>query len=89
MLFKDGMASDVPVDRYEWHDSFVDCTLDLTEVLIRGGEPQLSGDTGRRCSYFQSPRISLRGRWEKKPDVIEGEVVEREEGFLAQETRDE
>jgi hypothetical protein len=29
------------------------------------------------------------GGGEKVPDVIEGEIVEREEGFLAQEARDE
>ena len=40
MLFKDGRTSAVPVERIEWHDSFIDCTRHLIDVLTKGGQPQ-------------------------------------------------
>ncbi len=48
MLFKDGRTTAVPVDRYEWHDSFIDCTRYLLDALPRGKRPRLDGPTGRK-----------------------------------------
>jgi predicted dehydrogenase len=52
MLFKDGRTREVRVERYEWHDSFVDCTRHLIDVLKQGGQPRLDGVTGRRVLAF-------------------------------------
>jgi predicted dehydrogenase len=52
MLFRDGQTVAIPVERYEWHDSFVDCTRHLIEVLQNGGEPILDGATGRAVLQF-------------------------------------
>lgn len=52
MLFRDGQTVAVPVERYEWHDSFVDCTRHLIDVLQNGGDPMLDGATGRAVLQF-------------------------------------
>ena len=52
VLFKDGVTKEIPVDRYEWHDSFIDCTRHLIEVLTKGGTPRLDGRTARNVLEF-------------------------------------
>jgi predicted dehydrogenase len=52
MLFKDGKTTAVPVERYEWHDSFIDCTRHLLDELPRGGRARLDGATGRKVLAF-------------------------------------
>jgi predicted dehydrogenase len=52
MLFKDGRTTAVQVERYEWHDSFVDCTRHLLDALARGEAPRLDGFTGRKVLAF-------------------------------------
>ena len=52
MLFKDGKTTAVPVERVEWHDSFIDCTRHLIDVLTKGGQPRLDGPTGKAVLAF-------------------------------------
>lgn len=52
MLFRDGKTTAIPVERVEWHDSFVDCTRHLIEVLRHGGQPVLDGPTGKAVLQF-------------------------------------
>jgi predicted dehydrogenase len=52
MLFRDGKTTPIPVDRVEWHDSFIDCTRHLLDVLANGGQPRLDGPTGRAVLAF-------------------------------------
>jgi predicted dehydrogenase len=52
MLFRDGKTVPVTVERYEWHDSFIDCTQHLIGVLRDGGQPRLDGQTGKRVLAF-------------------------------------
>ena len=52
VLFKDGITREIPVERYEWHDSFVDCTRHLIDVLTKGGNPRLDGRTARNVLEF-------------------------------------
>ena len=52
VLFKDGKTTEVPIDRFEWHDSFIDCTRHLIDVLTKGGNPHLDGKTGREVLAF-------------------------------------
>ncbi len=52
MLFRDGVTTAIPVDRVEWHDSFVDCTCHLLNVLQGGGRPVLDGPEGRAVLQF-------------------------------------
>jgi predicted dehydrogenase len=52
MLFKDGRTTALPVERYEWHDSFIDCTRHLLDALTSGAPPRLDGVTGRKVLAF-------------------------------------
>lgn len=62
LLFRDGKTTEIPVERFEWHDSFIDCTRHLIDVLHQGGEPVLDGKQEKRCSSSRWPRTSLRAR---------------------------
>lgn len=65
MLFKDGITSEIPVPRHEWHDSFIDCTRHLVEVLQKRGQPVLDGITGKQVLQFAlAAQISARARRE-------------------------
>jgi predicted dehydrogenase len=71
MLFKDGKTTSIPVARVEWHDSFIDCTRDLIEVLTKGGQPRLDGPTGRAVLQFAlAAHISARKGREVRPDEV-------------------
>ncbi len=71
MLFRDGTTKSVPVERGEWHDSFIDCTRHLIEVLTRGGRPVLDGLTGRKVLAFSlAAHISAREGREVRPDDV-------------------
>ena len=71
MLFKDGKTREIPVERFEWHDSFIDCTHHLIEVLKSGGEPVLDGPTGKEVLQFAlAAQISAREGREVHPDQV-------------------
>ena len=71
MMFRDGKTTAIPVERSEWHDSFIDCTHHLIEVLQRGGQPVLDGPTGRAVLQFSvAAHISAREGREVRPDDI-------------------
>jgi len=71
MLFRDGKTTPIPVDRFEWHDSFVDCTRHLLDVLPVGGRPSLDGPTGRAVLAFSLAALeSARRGVEIRPDML-------------------
>jgi len=72
MLFRDGKTTAVPVERFEWHDSFIDCTRHLIEVLTKGGQPRLDGPSGKAVLQFAlAAHLSAREGREVRP----GELV--------------
>ncbi|MEJ5310578.1 MAG: Gfo/Idh/MocA family oxidoreductase [Anaerolineae bacterium] len=72
MLFRDGKTTAIPVERVEWHDSFVDCTRHLIEVLRHGGQPVLDGPTGKAVLQFTlAAQISAREGREVRPDEVD------------------
>jgi hypothetical protein len=71
MMFRDGRTAAVPVGRFEWHDSFVDCTQHLIQILRGGGEPVLDGPSGRAVLQFSlAAHISAREGREVRPDEV-------------------
>lgn len=71
MLFKDGKTTAVPVERYEWHDSFIDCTRHLFGVLEKGGQPRLDGLAGRKVLAFAlAAQMSARDGQEVYPATV-------------------
>lgn len=71
MLFRDGRTQAIPVERVEWHDSFVDCTRHLIGVLRAGGRPVLDGRTGKAVLQFTlAAHISAREGREVKPNEV-------------------
>jgi predicted dehydrogenase len=71
MLFRDGKTTTVPVDRFEWHDSFVDCTRHLIDVLTKGGQPQLNGAAGKAVLQIAlAAHVSAREGREVRPDEL-------------------
>ena len=71
MLFRDGVTKPVPVARFEWHDSFIDCTRHLIDVLATGGQPRLDGWTGRQVLAFSlAAHESARRGAEARPDAV-------------------
>jgi predicted dehydrogenase len=71
MMFRDGKTTAVPVARVEWHDSFIDCTRHLIDVLRDGGQPRLDGPTGKAVLQFSlAAHISAREGREVRPDDV-------------------
>jgi predicted dehydrogenase len=71
MMFRDGATTEIPVDRFAWHDSFVDCTRHLLDALHQGGDPVLDGATGRAVLQFAlAAHISAREGREVRPDDV-------------------
>jgi predicted dehydrogenase len=71
MLFRDGKTAPVPVERVEWHDSFIDCTRHLIDVLREGGAPVLDGPTGKAVLQFTlAAHISAREGRAVRPDDV-------------------
>ena len=71
MVFRDGVTTAIPVERTEWHDSFVDCTWHLLDILRDGGLPVLDGRTGRAVLQFAlAAQISSREGREVRPDEV-------------------
>jgi predicted dehydrogenase len=69
MLFRDGKTETVPVERFEWHDSFVDCTRHLIDVLTKGGQPRLDGPSGKAVLQFVlAAHVSAREGRDVQPD---------------------
>ncbi|GBD26043.1 scyllo-inositol 2-dehydrogenase (NAD(+)) [bacterium HR30] len=72
MLFRDGKTTAIPVDRFEWDDSFIDCTRHLIAVLTGGGQPVLDGPTGKAVLQFTlAALISSRTGREVRPDEVQ------------------
>ncbi len=71
MLFRDGETREIPVERFEWHHSFIDCTRHLIDVLHQGGEPLLDGSAGKAVLQFSlaAHLSALEGR-EVRPDEV-------------------
>ena len=62
----------MPVDRFEWHDSFVDCTRHLVDVLRMGGTPVLDGQAGKAVLQFTlAAHISAAEGREVRPDDVQ------------------
>lgn len=71
MLFRDGKTTAIPMERIEWHDSFVDCTRHLIDVLRDRGEPVLDGLTGRAVLQFSlAAHISACEGREVRPEEV-------------------
>jgi predicted dehydrogenase len=71
MLFRDGETREIPVERFEWHDSFIDCTQHLIDVLQKGGEPRLDGPTGKAVLQFSlAAHLSAAEGREVRPDEV-------------------
>jgi predicted dehydrogenase len=72
MIFRDGKTTAIPVERVEWHDSFVDCTHHLIGVLTTGGTPVLDGPTGKAVLQFTlaAHLSACEGRQVRPDDVI-------------------
>jgi predicted dehydrogenase len=71
MLFRDGKTTAIPVEREEWHESFVDCTCHLLDVLREGAQPVLDGATAKAVLQFTlAAHISAREGREVRPDEV-------------------
>jgi len=71
MMFRDGKTTPIPVERIEWHDSFIDCTSHLIGVLREGGQPVLDGPTGKAVLQFTLAALtSARTGREVRPDEV-------------------
>jgi predicted dehydrogenase len=71
MMFRDGETTAIPVERVEWHDSFIDCTRHLIDVLRDGGQPVLDGSTGKAVLQFTlAAVISAREGREVRPGEV-------------------
>lgn len=71
VLFRDGITRPIPVERYEWHDSFIDCTQHLFGVLKGEAEPVLDARTGVAVLQFAlAAQISARQGREIRPDEV-------------------
>ncbi len=71
MLFRDGKTTAIPVERVEWHDSFIDATGHLIDALQHGKPPVLDGRTGRAVLQFAlAAQLSARSGREIRPDDI-------------------
>jgi predicted dehydrogenase len=71
MLYRDGKTRSIPVDRFEWHDSFIDCTRYLLDAMKTGKPPVLDGPTGKAVLQFTLAAIlSAREHREVRPDEV-------------------
>ena len=71
MMFRDGKTTPIPVERVEWHDSFIDCTRHLIGVLREGGQPVLDGPTDKAVLQFVLAALSsAREGKEVRPDEV-------------------
>jgi predicted dehydrogenase len=71
MMFRDGKTTTIPVQRVEWHESFIDCTRHLIDVLRNGGRPKLDGPAARKVLQFSlAAHISAARGVEVYPDDI-------------------
>lgn len=71
-LFRDGVTREIPVERFEWHDSFIDCTRDLIQVLRGDGAPMLDGPTDKAVLQFAlAAHVSAREGREVRPGEVQ------------------
>lgn len=71
MMFRDGITTSIPVQRVEWHESFIDCTRHLIHVLRYGGQPLLDGPAARKVLQFSlAAHISAAKGGEVCPDEV-------------------
>jgi predicted dehydrogenase len=72
VMFRDGHTTEIPIERSEWHDSFIDCTHHLIDVLHHGGQPVLDGHTGKAVLKFSlAAHRSACDSMEVRPDDID------------------
>jgi len=70
-MFRDGQTTTIDVERSEWHDSFVDCTRHLIDVLRGGGQPVLDGATAKTVLQFTlAACVSAETGKEVRPDSV-------------------
>jgi hypothetical protein len=71
MMLRDGKTTEIPVERFEWHDSFIARTRHLIDVLQEGGLPVLDGPTGKAVLQFTlAAHISACDGREVRPDEV-------------------
>ena len=71
MLFKDGITKPIEIERFEWHDSFIDCTHNFFEAYQSNSQPQLDGETGKEVLAFcLAAHHSARNNTEVQPDQV-------------------
>jgi predicted dehydrogenase len=71
MMFRDGRTTEIPVNRFEWHHSFIDCTRHLIDALRNDGQPVLDGPSGKAVLQFTlAAHISAREGREVRPDEV-------------------
>lgn len=72
MKRRNGQIVAIPLEGVEWHDSFMDCSHHLLEVLREGGDPVLDGLTGRAVLQFTlAADISAREGREVRQDLAD------------------
>jgi len=71
MLYKDGVTSAIRVDHVEWHDSFIECTKHMVEIIKNGGKPVLDGKTGKAVLQFAlAAQVSAKSGMEVRPEEL-------------------
>jgi predicted dehydrogenase len=71
MVFRDGETHGIPVERPEWHHSFIDCTGHLVSALQRGTRAVLDGEAGKAVLQFSlAAHESARTGREVRPDEV-------------------
>ncbi|MGD8489347.1 MAG: Gfo/Idh/MocA family oxidoreductase [Anaerolineae bacterium] len=72
MMFRDGVTTEIPVDRVEWHHSFIDCTRHLIDALHHGRQPVLDGPSAKTVLQLSlAAHISARQGREVRPDDVQ------------------
>jgi predicted dehydrogenase len=71
LLYRDGKTTPVPVSRVDWCEGFIDCTRHLIDVIQKGGQPFLDGQTGKAVLQFTLAALeSSRTGREVRPDDL-------------------
>jgi hypothetical protein len=71
MLFRDGKTTEIPIERFLSHESFIFCTRHVIDVLQTGGEPVLDRPTGKSVLQFSlAAHASACEAREVRPDKV-------------------
>ena len=73
LMFRDGQTTPIPVERVQWSEAFVDCTLHLIDVLTgQQMTPRLDGKSGRAIlQLMQAVQISAREQRQVQVDEVQ------------------